>query len=236
VELPTKTSTDKVRRRDPERTKAEILEVAMSEFAEHGFAGARVDEIASITSTTKRMIYYYFESKEGLYLGVLEAAYESIRRLEQTLDVEGLHPVEALRKLAESTYDHHTKHADFIRLVAIENVHKAKYIKNSETINKLNSTAIGTLEGILQRGVAIGVFRTDVDALDVHMMISSYCVFQVANRYTFQTLFGRDLLAPDRHAHYRRLAGDCIVAAVTASAPRGPRFAAPDGRECVNDQ
>ena len=204
------------RQRDAQRTKSDILRVATSEFASNGFAGARVDEIAELTQTTKRMIYYYFGSKEGLYLAVMEAAYEVIRTLEQHLDVDDLPPVDALRRLAESTYDHHTSHRDFVRLVAIENIHHARIIETSPVIHDLNSTAIQTLESVLRRGVEDGTFRADIDALDLHMLISSYAVFQVANRYTFRTLFGRDLLDEARHGHYRRMAGDVVVATMTS--------------------
>src|SRR5438067_13812457 len=114
--------------RDPQRTRAEILEVATSEFANNGYAGARVDEIAAKTRTTKRMIYYYFESKQGLYLAVLERAYATIRSLEQEVDVEHLDPVQAIRQLAALTFDHHESHPDFIRLVSIENIHGAEHL------------------------------------------------------------------------------------------------------------
>ncbi len=204
------------RRRDPEQTKRDILQVATAEFAAQGFSGARVDEIADSTRTTKRMIYYYFGSKEGLYLAVMEGAYQVIRGLETELDVDNLAPLDALRSLAESTYDHHTSHRDFVRLVAIENIHRAEMISQSTVIPDLNRTAIDTLSRVVDRGVASGDFRTDVDALDLHMMISAYAVFSVANRYTFRTLFDRDLLADDRHAHYRRLAGDMVVRTMRA--------------------
>ena len=186
------------RRRDPAQTKQDILEVATAEFAAQGLSGARVDEIAASTRTTKRMIYYYFGSKEGLYLAVMESAYQVIRQLEQNLDVETLAPLDALRSLAESTYDHHTSHRDFVRLVSIENIHRAEMISQSEVIPDLNRTAVETIGRVLDRGVAAGDFRDDVDALDLHMLISSYAVFHVANRYTFRTLFGRDLLAQER--------------------------------------
>lgn len=203
------------RTRDAEHTRQEILRVATTEFANNGFAGARVDEIAAQTTTTKRMIYYYFESKEGLYLAVMEAAYAVIRQLEQELVTDEVDPVDALRSLAQSTYDHHTSHRDFVRLVAIENVHRAEHIKDSTTIRDLNSTAIRTIQGVLDRGVKAGAFRTDIDALDLHMLISAYSVFHVANRYTFRFIFGRDLLDVDRHDTYRRLAGDMAVATMT---------------------
>lgn len=201
----------KVRRRNAAQTRENILRVATAEFSAHGFSGARIDEIAGLTSTTKRMIYYYFGSKEGLYLAVMESAYRVIRSLEEQLDIDHLEPVEALRVLAELTYDHHTSHKDFVRLVAIENIHHAAIISKSEVIPDLNLTAIDTAERVLRRGVEAGVFRDDVDALDLHMIISSYAVFHVANRYTFQTLFGRDLLDEARHEGYRRIAGDIAV-------------------------
>jgi AcrR family transcriptional regulator len=206
------------RQRDALRTREDILAVATAEFAANGFSGARVDEIAELTRTTKRMIYYYFGSKEGLYLAVMESAYQVIRQLERDLDVEGLEPVDALRRLAESTYDHHTSHRDFVRLVAIENIHRAEIIAKSALIPDLNATAIDTLSRVLDRGVAEGVFRHGIDALDLHMIISSYSVFPISNRYSFRVLFGRDLLDDDRHDHYRRLAGDIVVATMLTSA------------------
>ncbi|GAA4176226.1 TetR/AcrR family transcriptional regulator [Gryllotalpicola koreensis] len=201
--------------RDRERTRTEIILVATQEFARHGFSGGRVDEIAARTRTTKRMIYYYFGSKRGLYLSVLEAAYEGIRSAEKKLDVTGLAPVDALRAIAESTYEHHTTHRDFIRLVATENIHQAENIRESEELARLNEGAVNILEEVLQRGIASGQFRKDVDALDLHMLISSYCVFGVANRYTFRTIFGRDMLAVERHERYRALVGAMAVAFMT---------------------
>lgn len=205
-----------VRRRNAAQTRENILRVATAEFSARGFAGARIDEIAGLTSTTKRMIYYYFGSKEGLYLAVMESAYRVIRSLEERLDIDHLEPVEALRVLAELTYDHHTSHQDFVRLVAIENIHRAEIISKSEVIPDLNLTAVKTAERVLRRGVEAGVFRDDIDALDLHMIISSYAVFHVANRHTFRTLFGRDLLDEQRHAEYRRIAGEIAVSTMTA--------------------
>jgi AcrR family transcriptional regulator len=204
------------RRRDAERTKAEILDVATREFADRGYAGARVDDIAARTRTTKRMIYYYFGGKERLYIAVLERAYARIRAAEQALDVEQLAPVAAIRRLAELTFDHHEAHPDFIRLVSIENIDQARHIAKSSVLARLNTTAIDLIAKILAAGRAEGVFRRDVDALDVHMLISAYCVFRVANRHTFGAIFGRDLTERGRREHYRRMLGDVVVAYLTS--------------------
>jgi AcrR family transcriptional regulator len=197
------------------RTREDILEVATAEFAANGYAGARVDEIAARTRTTKRMIYYYFGSKEGLYLSVLERVYAQIRRVERGVQIAELAPDEALRKLAEATYDHHTTHEAFIQLVSIENIHRAEHITQSETILRENATAITVLEQVIERGVRDGLFRDDIDALDVHMMISAYACFHVANRHTFAAVFKRDMLDAALQDSHRRLIGDMVVATMT---------------------
>jgi AcrR family transcriptional regulator len=202
--------------RDADRTRAEILEVATHEFADKGFAGARVDEIAAKTRTTKRMLYYYFGSKELLYVEVLERAYAGIRALEQKLDVEHLDPFDAVRQLAELTFDHHESHPDFIRLVSIENIHHAEYLTRSATLPGLANPALDVLTRIIERGRAAGTFRAGVDPLDIHMVISSFCVFRTANRHTFKAIFERDMLDPGRREHYRQMLGDMVVAYLTA--------------------
>jgi AcrR family transcriptional regulator len=203
------------RTRDRDRTRAEILAVATREFSEHGYSGARVDEIAERMRTTKRMIYYYFESKQGLYAAVLQAAYAEIRAKEQTIEVDHLDPLAAIRRVAELTFDHHESHPDFIRLVAIENIHRAAHLAELPDLDRLGSPAIELIDAILVRGREAGVFTRDADALDVHMLISSYCVFRIANRHTFGALFGRDLLDPARRDAYRRMLGDVVASYLT---------------------
>ena len=205
------TSAGSERQRDPERTREEILDVALSEFARNGYAGARVDEIAARTRTTKRMLYYYFGSKEQLYIAVLERAYATARDAERQLDVDHLDPVSAIRTLAELTFDHHESHQDFISLVAIENIHRAEFISRSPALAELSTPAVAVIARILDRGRASGVFPRPVEAIDVHMMISAFCFFRVSNRHTFGALFGVDMLDPARRGQYRRMVGDMVV-------------------------
>ncbi|WP_433383422.1 TetR/AcrR family transcriptional regulator [Actinoplanes sp. CA-142083] len=203
------------RRRDAERTRAEILTVATAEFADRGYDGARVDEIAARTSTTKRMIYYYFGGKRQLYVAALESAYARIREAEQQVSVDHLSPADAIRRIAEVTFDHHEANPDFIRLVSIENIHRAEHIARLPEIVRINTPAVLLLDRILSRGRETGEFRTDVDAIDVHLMISAFCFFRVANQHTFGAIFGRDLLDPARRDHYRQMLSDMVVAHLT---------------------
>jgi AcrR family transcriptional regulator len=210
-DAPVVESSTPVRQRDADRTRQEILDMATREFAEQGFAGARVDEIADRTRTTKRMIYYYFDSKEQLFVAVLERAYATIRAAEQTIEVDHLDPPAAIRRLAELTFDHQESHPDFSRLVSIENIHRAEHITGRTDFAGQNTPAIELIERILERGRRDGSFTRDVDAIDLHMMISAFCIFRMANRHTFGAIFDRDLLDPELRERYRRMLGDMVV-------------------------
>ena len=185
--------TAPARTNDPERTTADILAVAITEFADKGLAGARIDAIAAATRTSKRMIYYYFGSKEGLYVAVLEEAYRRMRIIEAELQLDDLPPEDALRRLVGFTVDYQLAHPEFIRLVMTENIHRGQYLAQSASIRALNVPAIDGLRTLYERGVAQGVFRAGIDPVDLHMSISALSVFNVANRHTFSLIFQRDL-------------------------------------------
>lgn len=194
---PVHSSKSSTRTNDPERTRADIIEVATREFADKGLAGARIDLIAEAMRTSKRMIYYYFGSKEGLYLAVLENAYSRMRGIEAELHLEDLPPEDALRKLVGHTVDYQLAHPEFIRLVMNENMHRGEYLHQSKVIQQLNVPAIQGLRQVLERGQQAGVFRGGIDPVDLHASISALSVFNVANRHTFALIFKRDL---DSHA------------------------------------
>jgi len=214
------------RRPDAGRTRQAILAAAREEFAAHGLSGARVDAIAARTKTVKRMIYYYFGSKEGLYLAVLEEAYAAIRRDEQALGLDRLPPLEAIRRLVEFTFDYEEAHPEFIRLVSIENIHNGRHIAGSKTIQAVNSPVIATLARLLDRGKRDGVFRPSVEPTDVHMLISAVCFFRVSNRHTFGALFGCDLLDPAMRARHKAMLVDAVLHLLVAVGSGGKAEAA----------
>lgn len=184
------------RTNDPARTMAGILKVATKEFAEKGLSGARIDEIAAATKTSKRMIYYYFGSKEGLYVAVLEESYRHMRAIESEQHLEDLAPEPALRKLVEFTFDHHHSNPDYIRLVMNENMERGVYLAQSKTIRELNVPAIQAIRKLYDRGVANGVFRPGLDPIDIHASISALTFFNVSNQHTFGLIFNHDGQTP----------------------------------------
>jgi AcrR family transcriptional regulator len=195
---------------DAERSKQDILAIATEEFAVNGLSGARVDRIAERTRTSKRMIYYYFGGKEGLYEAVLEKAYSDIRALEARSNLLEMEPRAALRKLIELTFDYDETHPHFISLVSVENIHRAEHLSGMKKIKEMNASVIRVLSSILERGRKEGVFRGDLDPVDVHLLISAFCFFRVSNRFTFGAIFDRDLSDPKLRKRHKRLITEAI--------------------------
>jgi AcrR family transcriptional regulator len=179
--------------RDPERTRAAILDAATQEFTAKGLTGARVDAIAARARVNKRMIYHYFGDKDGLYLAVLEAAYETIRNAELDLHLTDRDPVDGMRELVLFTWAYFLAHPEFLSLLGTENLHKAAYLKRSKRIRELHSPLIGIISSLLVRGEKARVFRTGVDPVELYVTIAALGFFYLSNRHTLSTIFGRDL-------------------------------------------
>jgi AcrR family transcriptional regulator len=198
-------------------TRAKILNVAIQEFSRLGLSGARIDAIAAETGANKGMIYYYFGSKEELYVAALEESYRRFRRTESDFHVDDLPPVPALRTIIESTFDYHALHPEFIRMVMTENINNGEFVRKIPELREINRSAIALLERLCQRGIAEGVFRADLDPIDLHMTISALSFYNVSNQHTFSFIFGRDLTAPAVHAARRATVVDTVLRFVRAN-------------------
>jgi AcrR family transcriptional regulator len=201
----------KGRKNNPEKTREDILQAAIAEFVAYGLSGARVDAIAERTRTSKRMIYYYFGSKEQLYVEVLEKLYGDIRSTESQLNLSELAPVEAIHRVVEFTFDHHDRNVDFVRIVCIENIHNGENVKQSETIQAKSQNIIRALDDILRRGEADGVFREGVPAIDLHLMISSFCFYRISNRHTFSEIFQIELWSEEVKQRHKAMICDAVL-------------------------
>ncbi len=181
------------RQRDAERTKATILAAAREEFCENGFNGARVDSIAARAGANKRLLYHYFGNKEALYAAVLVDAYAEIRRGERALSLSRYEPTEAMDRLVRFTFRHFLANPWFPRLLAVENLQNARFLRGIKDLPALNSPVLAELTDILKRGTEMGVFRTDVDPLQLYISIAGLGYFYVSNMKTLSVVFGRDL-------------------------------------------
>ena len=186
------------RTRNAVRTRAELLEVAEQEFAAKGFAGARVDEIVRRCGVTKNVLYHYFQSKEILFVEVMELAYARMRHHQSEWSLAHLDPEKAVSSLTLFTFEHFRKNPNIIQLLNSENLYKAKHISMSEKIPSLYDPLMASIRDILDRGQESGRFRRDVDPIDLYITISGISYFYLSNQYTLGYALQRDLMAPER--------------------------------------
>ncbi|MCP3986421.1 MAG: TetR/AcrR family transcriptional regulator [bacterium] len=194
------------RPRDAGRTRVAILAAATTQFAAHGLGGARVDEIARGAGVNKALLYHYFGSKQALFLAVLEGAYANIRGAEAALALEAVDPPEAMERLVDFTWDYFLEHPEFITLLNSENLHRARHLKRSKQVRVLHHPLVDRIGEILERGVARGDFRADVDPVQLYISIAALGYFYLSNAHTLGTVFDRDLLTErEKEARHRHV-------------------------------
>ena len=173
-----------VRSRDADATRNRILLAAKREFSRLGFGGARIDAIAEKAKANKRMIYHYFAGKEALFTAVLEEAYHDIRAAERKLALDKMEPEAAIDALVEFTWKYYLKNPEFLTLVNSENLHKGRHLKTSKAIKQDHPSFTHVVQGIVDRGVAKGVFRKGVDAVQLNITLAAINYYYLTNRYT----------------------------------------------------
>ncbi len=191
---PGRKKAPEARPRDADRSQKDILQAAMGEFAAYGLGGARMDRIAERAAVNKRLIYYYFENKESLFLAVLERTYEGIRGEEQQLNLTQVEPIEAVRRLIAFTWNYYLAHPEFLTLLNSENMHRARHLKQSAKVKTMHSPLVQTIAGVLERGHKAALFRAGVDPVQLYISIAGLSYFYLGNSHTLSTIFDRDLL------------------------------------------
>ncbi len=188
----------------PPSSRERILDAAVHEFAHRGLFGARVDVIAAEAKINKQLIYYHFGSKEALYVRALEKSYRDLREQERRLNLDGLDPIAAMRRFVEFTFDYVTAHREFVLLLMNENLQEARYLKQSDELKDMRSPLAGLLEGILERGVAAGIFSPGIEPLKLYTTIASLCFFYASNIFTLSVFLDTDLRSRRELAAHRR--------------------------------
>jgi TetR/AcrR family transcriptional regulator len=215
LEMPKRRSDDiKPRRRDPVATRRKLLAAARREFAKNGLAGARVDEIADRAGVNKQLVYHYFGDKDALYLAVLEWVYEEIRAQERKLNLEGLRPERAIKKLIESSFDHLAAHPDFIVLLNDENRGGATHVRGSRKLEAMHSPLVSLVSKILAEGVRTGAFRQGINPVQLYISIAGLSYFFFSNTPTLSAIFGKDLASAAAKRARRKHVVDLVLRAL----------------------
>lgn len=206
------------RKRDTIQTQERILAAAQAEFARKGYDGARVDAIIARAKVSKNLLYHHFRSKEDLYIRVLERTYETLRRRQGDIPLMGLDPVEAMKRLCEDTFQVFIDEPDIITMLNTENLHRGRHVAKSPIIRSLYNRLSDTIRTILTEGERQGVFRKDVDPVELYISISALGYFYLSNRYTLSMIFDRDLKEPEHIASRKAHIVDVILSYLTRDA------------------
>ncbi|MGE0062275.1 MAG: TetR family transcriptional regulator [Xanthobacteraceae bacterium] len=178
---------------DSEATRENILNAATRIFAERGLSGGRINLISRAAKSNDRMIYYYFGSKERLFIEVLEKVYRDMWEAENALALDQADPVDALTRFVHFTLDHYLAHPEMLTILNNENLHKGRYVRKSKKLKELSSPALRLMERIYRRGVEQGVFRKGVEPLKLYLSVLALNYFYVSNIHTLSAFLDVDL-------------------------------------------
>jgi AcrR family transcriptional regulator len=192
-------------------TRDNILRAAIAVFAKSGFAGGRVERISKAANSTDRMIYYYFGSKERLFVAVLETIYKELGAAEAALDLSGLDADRALREIIRFTWDHYLAHPEMLTLLSNENLHQGKHLKRSKRVKELSFPLMSILSDVLARGVKQKIFRPGIDARDLYIAMCSLGYFYLSNKFTLSAFLGANLMATSALEHWRDIMESVIL-------------------------
>mgnify|MGYP006182387847 FL=1 len=212
-----------VREQAAQTTRDNILKAATKVFARYGYEGGSVEKISKAAKSFDRMIYYYFGSKEGLFIEVLEETYRRMNDAESKLDLDTAKPVEALQAVIRFVVGYYRKNPEFITLLNTENLHKGKHISKSMRAREYSSPAIEVIRRVLESGQTQGLFRKDVSARDVYLLIAATGYFYMSNRHTLSAFLGEDLETAEALAHWESFVIDSVLRTVAPgpSLPKG---------------
>jgi AcrR family transcriptional regulator len=203
-----------IRAQQADQTRARILQAAIKVFTEDGYSGGRIERISAEAESNDRMLYYYFGSKEKLFVRVLEHTYEQFNLAESTLRLDVSTPVETLKQLVAFVWDYYVTHPEFVAILSIENLHKGKHARQSSELRRLSGEAVGVIRPIIEAGQQQGVFREDIDIKHVYLMIASLCYFYNSNLHTLTSFLDPDIATPQNRQDWLGFISDLVVRGV----------------------
>jgi AcrR family transcriptional regulator len=215
-----------VRAKQAQDTRAKLLKAAIRVFAKQGYASGRIESISKAARSHDRMIYYYFGSKERLFIEVLETIYAQFDEAESRLDLDYDDPVRGLSQMAEFVWTYYLDHPEFVTLLSSENLHQGRHAKQSSKLQEIAARTIAVLQRLLDRGQSKGVFRQGVRARDVYVTIASLSYFYLSNQYTLGAFLGEPMMERDALVHWKEVMRETVLRSVLAHSSEGNELAA----------
>jgi TetR/AcrR family transcriptional regulator len=199
-------------RRTAAISKSRIIAAAIKEFSAKGYDGARVDEVSARSGVNKTLLYQYIGNKDDLFTAALEVVYQTIREQQRDLLIREMTPETGVRKLIEFMMKIWVDHPEFGRLIANENFLGGKHVKKSAAIKEMYKPLLETLNSLVKRGAKQGMFRRNIDPIDLYITISGLSAYYISHQFTFDTVFNTHLMAPRRLHQRERHVVDVVMA------------------------
>lgn len=215
TDAPPASITPAARRREQvrERTRRRLLTVAIRLFAQRGFHGVSVDDVASAARLSKRLPYYYFGSKEGLYRAVITDVYRQIEGMEFRAVDEAPTPSAKLGALVVGYFGILQQHPEFTQLLLWGNLEKGRFFPKG-LLSKM--PLLQRLQAIVDEGVATGEFRADLNVphLLIHVIGLTFIYF--SNQFSLSQVLATDLTTREQQDIALRQVQDVLWRGVRA--------------------
>jgi AcrR family transcriptional regulator len=195
-----------------QKTKNAILKAAVKIFSRHGYDAGSIEKVSKEAKSADRMIYYYFGNKQGLYNAALEEMYRRMGMAEEAIQINLADPKEAIAKIIRFVFDYYTRHPELIVLLNDENMHQGRHLAKARPVelNGSVSPILTRIQAILAQGQQAGVFRLDVKARHIYLMVLASGYFFVSNRYTLSRFLGESM-DDAAHAEWTEFVSDSIL-------------------------
>jgi TetR/AcrR family transcriptional regulator len=159
-------------------TRSAIIAAAAAEFAAHGFAGASVDAIAARSRFNKAMIYYHFESKQGLYVEILRDVFRSVGARTAAIADSDLGPAAKIEGFID-TFNEMAANRPYMPPMMMREMAEGAGRLDPDTL-RLMARLFDNLRRILDEGARLGVFRPADPVLTYFSMVSPVIFFRAS--------------------------------------------------------
>jgi TetR/AcrR family transcriptional regulator len=208
-------------------TRSRILDAALTEFSAYGMAGARTDRIAQAAGVNKALLYYYFDSKENLYLASLEMISAKIRDRTLAVFLKECSPGERVLRSALEHFDRILTQHEFQGLMQQEMIrlHKGESSALEILIKRVFAPVMTMYQSMVREGIESGEL-IEADWMQVHLASLGANVFYFLSAPAWRILGANDPFTADALAARRKALVEFLGQAIFTDRQRGAALAA----------
>jgi TetR/AcrR family transcriptional regulator len=208
-------------------TRGRILDAALREFAANGLAGARTETIAAAAGVNKALLYYYFDSKEKLYMAALEMIAGRVRDSSMAVFLRDASPGERVLRAALNHFDRILAQQEFQSLMQQEMIrfHKGEPGAMPVLIKKVFEPVLIMYRSMVREGIASGEL-IDVDWMQIQLASLGANVMYFLSAPVWRIVLGDEPLTPEALAIRRKSLVEFLGQAVFKDRQRGAELGA----------